>query len=384
MLRYSASAGDVQYLLRSMDHTTFRFRVKRQTSLKVDGFQAGVYGFVQSRPGVTVNEIWAQVPALKDKSYNDVRALVVGMVDKGMLGLAGQAPLEEVDGRYERVAACDLCGSASTGHKIVLWKYNTPVVRCSQCGVLYANPRWKAEHLFGRYTEEYWEHYADTVRSTAFDPAANQARWDPYLDSLEPVRRTGRLLDVGCATGEFLAAAKSRGWNVYGVETSRIGAEQAERLTGAEVYVGTLETASYQDGWFDAVTLWDVIEHVQSPSSYVERIERLVRIGGMFALTTPNIRSISYKLLGRDWWVVGPNDHIYYFAPRTMARLLKGYGFGIHEMHTFETNLETWQHWLKYPAFQRFAPQLHKKASPIAARFLLGDELYVVGRRKRS
>ena len=270
-MRESANPDDVRYLLCDLDHTTFRFRVKPQTRSPADGIEQAVVAYIQTHPGVTVNDIRTQVPPFADHNYSYARNLLVRLVDKGVLELDGHALLEEVDGRYERVPRCDLCGESSEGHRIVLWKYNTPVVRCSRCGLLYANPRWTAEHLFGRYTEDYWQQYAEKVRHTAVDPVLNQARWSQNLDSLEHVRQTNRLLDVGCATGEFLAAAQSRGWELYGVETSRIAAEQAEWLTGAQVYVGTLETAPYPDGWFDAVTLWDVIEHVQSPSAYIQR-----------------------------------------------------------------------------------------------------------------
>ena len=68
-------------------------------------------------------------------------------------------PLPEVDLRYEPVAACAVCQAPSAQHPIVLWKFNTPVVRCDTCGLLYANPRWKDEHLFGSYDPEYWAGY---------------------------------------------------------------------------------------------------------------------------------------------------------------------------------------------------------------------------------
>ena len=83
-------------------------------------------------------------------------------------------------------------------------------------------------------------------------------------------------------------------------------------------------------------------------------------------------------LQGRSWWVIGPNDHIYYFTPRTMARLFEKHGLAVHDMHTLETPLQSW---LRVPALQRFAPLLGKLTAPVTNRFLLGDDLYVVARR---
>jgi 2-polyprenyl-3-methyl-5-hydroxy-6-metoxy-1,4-benzoquinol methylase len=311
----------------------------------------------------------------------EMRTLVVGLVDEGALEVVGYTRLVEIDPRYETVPACDLCRAPSDRHPVVFWKYNTPVVRCTGCGLLYSNPRWKAEHLFGRYTNEYWQQYADKVKSTALDPVANEARWGPYLDTLEMARVNGRLLDVGCATGEFLVAAKARGWETQGVEPSPIAAQLAEERTGAVIYTGTLDTAPFPDRWFDVVTLWDVIEHVQSPVAYIEQAARLVRHGGMVVLTTPNIRSVAYRLLGARWWAVGPNDHIYYFSPRTMQRLLARYRLNIHAMHTDGNKLDTWQQWIPFTVLKPLAAVLCRLAQPFARRFLWGDELYVVARR---
>jgi 2-polyprenyl-3-methyl-5-hydroxy-6-metoxy-1,4-benzoquinol methylase len=383
-VRESAAPRDIDYLLRDVSASPVRFRLTHRSSTHTNGLDGLVSGFVRDHAGVTVSDLRANVPALAEQAYDEVRAVVIRLVEAGVLEPDGMAPLEEVDTRYERVAACDLCGSPSEGHKTLFWKYNTPVVRCSGCGLLYANPRWTEEQMFGRYTEEYWAHYADAVRPTASDAAANQQRWDPFVNAIEPARQDGRpskLLDVGCATGEFLSAAKTRGWDTYGVETSPMAAEQAERFTDSQVHVGTLEAAPFEDGFFDAVTLWDVIEHLHSPSAYINRIARLLRPGGMLALTTPNIRSLSFRLLGRHWWVVGPNDHIYYFAPRTIERLLSERGFKIHHMSCMDVLLDSWQRWLRYPTLQRLAPAVQAVARPMVLRYLLGDELVVVARR---
>ncbi len=366
--------GDLDFLLRALDHTTCLFGVGPHPRRPLSELEQEAVSFVKTKPGATIRQIQASSPSLKALTHVEARALVVGLVDAGALEIVGHAPLVEVDPRYERVSLCDLCMAPSGEHPIVFWKYNTPVVRCTGCGLLYSNPRWKAEHLFGRYTPDYWQQYADRVKSTAVDPVANQARWDPYLDTLENARMTGRLLDIGCATGEFLMAAKARGWEVYGVEPSAIAAELAEQATGATIYTGTLDAAPFPYGWFDVVTLWDVIEHVQSPRVYIEQAARLVRRGGMLALTTPNIQSMNYWLLGAKWWVIGPNDHIYYFAPRTMQRLLTDCGFKIHVMHTATNRLDTWQQ------STRWLRALRRLTQPFVNRFMWGAELYMVAR----
>jgi 2-polyprenyl-3-methyl-5-hydroxy-6-metoxy-1,4-benzoquinol methylase len=384
-LRDSAAADDKSYRLRDITATTFRFRVKPGAQIdRLDGSEAEIYCYLQQHPDSQMNDLRAHVPSLGEigyEHYNQERNTVAGMVERGLLEISGEVPLETVDPRYERIDSCDLCGAPSANHPILFWKHNTPVVRCTSCGLVYANPRWKTEYLFGKYTPEHWEHYAETIRSTAVDPAANEALYDPHLNHLEPSRKSGRLLDVGCASGEFLMAAQARGWQVYGVEPSPIGAALAERILGATIHTGTLDTAPWPHGYFDAVGLFEVIEHLQSPHAYIEKIAALLRPGGMLIMSTPNIHSLAYSLLGRDWQIIGPNDHIYYFSPRTLERLLKSCGFALHHLHTLGTTPETWKRWLRVEPLQKLAPIMPSITQPVTGRLLTGEDIFLVARR---
>jgi SAM-dependent methyltransferase len=384
-LRDSAAADDKSYRLRDISATTFRFRVKPGAHIPhLEGWEADILAYLQAHPNSELNDLRTHVPSLGEvgyEPYNKARNIVASMIDRGLLEISGEVPLESVDPRYERVDKCDLCGAPSASHPTLFWKHNTPVVRCTTCGLIYANPRWKAEYLFGRYTPEYWQHYADEIKSGHIDPIFDQAFYDRPLNYLEHVRQNRRVLDVGCATGEFLVAAKARGWQVYGVEPSPIGAAVAERIPGSTIHVGTLDTAPWPDAYFDAVALFEVIEHLQSPRAYIEKIARLVRPGGMLALSTPNIHSLAYRLLGREWNAVGPNDHLYYFSPRTLERLLNSCGFTIHYIGTVATSEETWKRWLRLNPLQKLAPVLPSATSRITNRFLAGEAISLIARR---
>ena len=376
-----ASAVDEHYILRDLDVTPVCVSCKVGAQPPANRRDQALWTYVAAHPGSTLNDLLTYMPELSGVSYADARAHLVALVTNGHLIVTGQVPLEELDLRYERVALCDVCGASSTDHPIILWKNNTPVVRCTGCGLLYANPRWKATYLFGRYTSEYWTQYAQKIQASAVDPVTNQARWRQQLDSIAAARQTGRLLDVGCASGEFLLAAQACHWTGYGVESSASAADQARRITGGTIHTGTLDTAPYTEGMFDVVTLWDVIEHLQSPRAYVQQIAKLLRPGGLFALTTPNIRSLAFALLGPQWEVVGPNDHLYYFAPRTLARLLVEAGFAIHNMHTLRDSATSWRQWIGVAPLKPLAVPLDVLTRPVVDRFLWGEELYVIARR---
>ena len=381
----SASPNDTQYLLRGLDHSLFGFKVNETLAQASDtrtltDAQRGVLDFLRLHPGETATTLFTHVQQFAPHTYHETRNLVITLLDMKLLQVARKAPLEQVDFRYERVAACDVCGSPSNNHPIIIWKHNTPIVRCSTCGLIYANPRWKAEFLFGYYNEDYWEAYEKAVQAQA---AGFQDWQDDTVGWVEPVRKNNRFLDVGCATGLLLSRAKLKGWDVYGLELSPVSAKLARSITGAQIHVGTLDTATYPDGYFDVITLMDVIEHLQSPRAYIERIATLVRPGGMLVVSTPNIHSLAYRLLGPgNWDVVGPNGHLYYFAPRTMARLLHSTGFDIHTMHTSGTTQAVWKKWLRFRGLQWLARFMPALSYPVVKRFLLGDALYVAARRR--
>src|SRR5205085_729705 len=139
-------------LLRHLGHTVFRLRANPAPPVRPapGSPEEAILAYVREHPGTTVTALWQSVPLLHAQDYTEVQRLVVGMIDDQTLERAGQAPLELVDPVYERVAACAVCGAASEDHPILFWKHNTPVVRCPNCGLVYANPRWKAEYLFRR------------------------------------------------------------------------------------------------------------------------------------------------------------------------------------------------------------------------------------------
>ncbi|MFZ0773645.1 MAG: class I SAM-dependent methyltransferase [Candidatus Sulfotelmatobacter sp.] len=136
-----------------------------------------------------------------------------------------------------------------------------------------------------------------------------------------------KLLDVGCALGFMLEEAKGAGWNPVGVETSEFAARYAAQHTGCPVYAGTLQKAALPSESFDVVTLMDVIEHVPEPVELIAEIYRILRPGGVLLIVTPNFGSLFVRLYRLNAYGVWPDQHVVYFKPSTMARLLRKVGF---------------------------------------------------------
>ena len=150
-----------------------------------------------------------------------------------------------------------------------------------------------------------------------------------YLAELARYRgpARGRLIEVGCGGGEFLAEARAAGYDVCGVEASPAAAEEARRrVPGATVVVGELPEVAPGLPPFDVCVMWDVLEHVRDPVSLLETVHGLLAPGGVIALATPSLDAWSARLLRRRWMEYKP-EHLFYFDRATLQTALFRGGF---------------------------------------------------------
>lgn len=231
---------------------------------------------------------------------------------------------------------CDLCEAddALTLYAGASWRQPVPeevaLVRCRACGLMYLNPRPSPDEIDAYYPAEYGP----------FRPAIEDERYAPmrwmrrrklvqrrHLVERYSGRTTGRILDVGCATGIFLHEMASAGWQAVGVEPVTHAAEYAQARFGLEIFSGTLAQAPYESGSFDVVTFWDVLEHTFSPAQELAHAARLLAPGGLVAINVPNWHSVDRQLFGPHWIGFDPPRHLYVFTERTLTTMLRQAGF---------------------------------------------------------
>jgi 2-polyprenyl-3-methyl-5-hydroxy-6-metoxy-1,4-benzoquinol methylase len=198
------------------------------------------------------------------------------------------------------------------------------VVRCPRCTLVFVSPRLNTEGLQKLYDDvAYFEGdgsvYGEPGR---FSPAMFlQRQWmGGRLDLAE--RELGRpvagarMLEVGCAYGLFLDAARTRGYDVTGVELSKEAAEHARVERGLTVHSSQLAEAPLE-GKFDVVCAWDTLEHVPDPVEFWQAVRGLVADDGVVLFSTPYFSSLPSRLLRTRWWTLKPTEHIWHFTPRT-------------------------------------------------------------------
>jgi SAM-dependent methyltransferase len=235
-------------------------------------------------------------------------------------------------------AACDLC-SSSDSHAVYS-KDGYSLRECRSCrSVFVADPPPPAE-LARLYSFANGYHVALRDSARLRDRHRRQAE-ALYGYLADHTAGSGALLDVGCSAGFFLEVAADHGWRPAGVELSPDTAELARRQAAAEVFTGELAEAGFPAEAFDAVTLWDVIEHVRSPYETMRDVHRVLRPGGIVALQTPNLGlfpRLSLKLSGifGEWRHPEPPFHLFQLSVTGAGRLLDRTGFEplvVHHRH---------------------------------------------------
>jgi SAM-dependent methyltransferase len=146
--------------------------------------------------------------------------------------------------------------------------------------------------------------------------------------------KKGRLLDVGCGNGSFLAMMRDAGWDVQGVEPDPVGGRIAQERFGVPVIVGTLAEARLNDQSFDAVTLSHVIEHVHNPVALLQECHRVLKPGGRLVVVTPNVESRGHQVFGEHWRDLDPPRHLYLFSLRTLRICAAKSGLDINALRT--------------------------------------------------
>lgn len=158
--------------------------------------------------------------------------------------------------------------------------------------------------------------------------SARESTFERCLDAIEKERPgRGRILDVGTAGGSFLHVAKKRGWQVSGCEPNRWLCTWARDHYGLSLHPGTLsDLPGSLHGSFDAVTFWDVLEHLGDPKAALKECFLLLRPGGILVVNYPDIGSWISRVMGRRW-VFLLSVHLTYFSADTMTQLLRETGF---------------------------------------------------------
>ena len=232
---------------------------------------------------------------------------------------------DEQSAAITRGDKCLVCGASDRGR--LIFHTSRAILQCRNCGLVYAKPRStfahdeSSENFSKNYSEDYYRDgiYADYLA----DRDAIQRNAPRVLSELEQMVKGRRLLDVGCATGFFLDAARSRGWSVRGLEVSEFASNYARRELKLPVDTASIVSLPAGSSQFDVVTLWDTIEHLDRPDLALANIRRLLGPRGVLVFSTGDYDSLLRHLTGKRWRLFADPTHNFFFNERVLRRMLE-------------------------------------------------------------
>jgi len=243
--------------------------------------------------------------------------------------------------RLESVAACPLCDSATV--MVAPVQPNPPfgLMQCASCGGIFLSPRPHIDAMPAYYDDFYGGEQPDK-------PSERQIRRSRrHFRRLARHARAGRLLEVGAGDGYFLNAARDAGWTVEGLELSSPRVERAKKWFGIDLAPRDLFTARLEPGTYDAVAMFQLIEHVHDPRGILRRSHELLRPGGILMMSTPNVLAYGRKNRDVNSWRIP--RHLFFFTPKTLVRTVENSGFDVLrrslKLHAAIEERLGWQPW---------------------------------------
>lgn len=251
---------------------------------------------------------------------------------------------------------CNLCGADD--YEVLLQGKDRrhglagtfPVVRCRQCGMVYVTPRLDGQSLLSYYPDT----YAPFARGKGLmvyltgllrrREAAKIKQWLP---------EKGRILEVGCASGDLLIHLRNAGLEATGVEIHPYAASVARNLHGLRVHTSTVASAPIAEGSLDAVVMRSVIEHVPSPKDDLQKIARLLKPGGYLFIRADNFASFSRHIFGEFWHGLDLPRHLQLFSPTTLTKLLQEVGFSVKQIR-YSVVTNDWIASIRYLVEEKF------------------------------
>ncbi len=210
-------------------------------------------------------------------------------------------------------------------------------MECQSCGIIFIHPQPSSEEIRRLYSKEYFEgdfrcgHEGSYFDDATLDHLADES----LLDRIKKYKPEGDFLEVGCAGGAFLNAARKAGYNVRGVEFSEDASEFARTKFHLDVVTGDLMDAHFSPQSFDVIFMGDVLEHLPKPGASLGEINRIMKQGGLLVIECPMQTNTLFSRLGfllygfarKKAAVHLPPYHLFEYRPASMRNLLLRSGY---------------------------------------------------------
>jgi len=276
---------------------------------------------------------------------------------------------------------CPVCGAELHGHVLAHCAARFPersYRRCTHCGIMSMNRinpppiEYAKEYFFEQYRQQYGKTYLEDFPHLK----AMAKRRLAVIKKIAANNNAPPLLDIGCAYGPFLAAAREEGFSPYGIDPAEDAIHYVTQTLGIPAVQGFFPEAG--TGEYSVITLWYVIEHFRDCVSVLAEIRKMLKPGGVLAFATPSFSGISGRASLKRFLEHSPADHWTIWSPAVCVKALKMAGF------TVKKTISSGHHPERFPLLGTFArgrkSPLYGPLLALSKIFSLGDtfEVYAV------
>lgn len=296
------------------------------------------------------------------------------------------------------VTACRICGSGDLAAVPFGYRYHDRwigALRCRACGIIFLDPQPGPAEIAAMYSHEYFEggDFRCGHAGSYFDREGLAGLVDTeLLGRIRGVKPSGAFLEVGCAGGAFLDAARKEGYRVQGVEYSHEMAAFARTTFNLDVQEGDLLDAHFPDASFDVVFMGDVLEHLPNPVQSLTEVRRILRPGGILVVLCPlqtntlfsRLGFVLYGALGKRAEVHLPPYHLFEYRKGSMDQLMRR--CGLRTIRSTESVMPPSEIALRGPALQRLFKKAFHYPNYAVTRVagLFGDRIEVFAQKESA
>ncbi len=238
----------------------------------------------------------------------------------------------------ENLQNCPVCGSNDLEiymetQDYFLTQEKFSIVECKACSFKFTNPRPLENELAKYYKSEAYISHSDSSEGL-FNKVYQKVRKYTLCKKYKLItdfKAKGKILDIGCASGNFLSIFKENGWETVGVEPNEEIREYAKNKFGLNVYPEDY-LKQMPENEFDVITMWHVLEHVFDLDARMRDLKRLLKKDGILIIAVPNADCLDAQIYDKYWAAYDVPRHLYHFTQKSIETLLANYDFKIKEI----------------------------------------------------
>jgi 2-polyprenyl-3-methyl-5-hydroxy-6-metoxy-1,4-benzoquinol methylase len=215
--------------------------------------------------------------------------------------------------------------------------------QCTNCQLIFLNPRVNLDNLKNYYTSYYlpyrgseaWGKYSKLVEGSQKKLDLKRVKWVKEMCSVSP---KSLILDVGCGNPSFLKACQQElNCKTLGIDFSDEGwKEQSTLFKGLDLQVAEIKDLSLNLKP-DIITMWHYLEHDYTPLENLTYLKSIAKPSTTLIIEIPNFDSISRKKYNENWAGWHTPRHTSLFSPDNIKLLLDKSGWNVSQLLTYGT-----------------------------------------------